>query len=412
MANTLLTSQKIVNRALAVLTETPSILQAMNSQYAGNFGSDQANKVGDTVLIRVPQPAVIRNGRIMDLQPQQDTTVPVQIQQEMGVDSGATDAEMSLQIEDFEAQFITPKIPGLLTAVENYVLQNTIPFVGRTVGGMNAGNTAGAAYTAFNSASYPLQAGAVLDMQLAPKGSDNREMLVNTSAQVDIVTNLSTLFNQTQKIGNQYMTGRMSQDTLGFDWDSSNLTPNFIRGTASGYLVGAAGQVGSTLAVTTGTGNLALGDTFVIAGVYDVHLQTKQVMPNLKNFTVTTAWAGGAGTLAISPSIVATGPYQNVSAAAAAGAAIIVKGTAGQSLVNNVAFAKNAFYFVTAKMPNPPKSYGVDSATATYNGIQLRFMQGYDMQNGMFLSRFDIMFGCGILRPELAVRIPTTVSSF
>jgi P22 coat protein - gene protein 5 len=383
----------------------------VNTQYANQFGSDTTQKVGDTVLIRVPQPALIRNGRIMDIQAQQDTTVPVQITTELGVDTGATDAEMALQIDDYQEQFIDPKIPGLVTAVENAVMANVIPQVARTVGGLAAG--ASAAYTAYNAAGLALQAGAILDTSLAPKGSDNREMLVNTNAQVDIVTALSTLFNQQQKLGNQYTTGRMSKDTLGFDWDSSNLTPSFIRGTANGgYLVNGANQTGSSLIVGTGTGTLVPGDTFVIANVFDVHSQTKQSLPNLKNFTVTAAYAGGGGTLAISPAIVPTGPYQNVSAGPATGAAITVKGTAGQSLVNNIAFAKDAFYFVTAKMPNPPKSYGVDSATATWKGIQLRFMQGYDMTNGMFISRFDIMFGSGILRPELAVRIPSTITAY
>ena len=402
MSNQLITSTRVVQRALAVLTETPSFLKMINTQYAGNFNGDKVNKVGDTVLIRVPQPATIRNGRIMDVQAQQDSTVPVQITTELGVDTGATDAEMTLQIDDFQTQFIDPKIPGLVTAVEQAVMQNCIPKVARTIG----------AYGAFNSAALVLQAGAALDAQLAPQGANQREMLVNTYSQVDVIGSLSGYFNAQKQVGQQYTTGRMGMDTLGFDWDSSNLTPYFTRGTANGaYTVNGAGQTGSSLVVAAGTGTIGIGDTFTIAGVYDVHAQTKQQLPNLKNFTVTTAYAGGAGTIAITPAIVVTGPYQNVSAGPAASAAIVVKGTAGVTYAENVAFTKDAFYFVTAKMPNPPKSYGVDSATAIYKGIQLRFMQGYDMINGMFVSRFDIMFGSGILRPELAVTIPATITA-
>src|ERR1700761_709201 len=409
MGNQLLTSQRIVNRALAVLTETPSFLNMVNTQYANNFGSDTTSKVGDTVMIRVPQPAVVRNGRIMDIQAQVDTTVPVQITTELGVDTGATDAEMALQIDDYQTQFIDPKIPGLVTAVENQVMQTVIPQVARTVGGLNG--AASAAYTAYNSSALPLQAGAILDASLAPKGHTEREMLVNTNSQVDIVTSLQALFNNQQKVGDQYKTGRMSSDTLGFDWDSSNLTPSFVRGTGAGYLVGAGGQTGNSLTTITGTGTLVPGDTFVITGVFDVHPQTKQTLPSLKNFTVTSS-VTAAGTWAITPAIIPTGPYQNVSNSPAANAPITIKGTAGQALVNNVAFAKDAFYFVTAKMPNPPKSYGVDSATARWKGIELRFMQGYDMVNGMFISRFDILFGAGILRPELAVRVPSTITAY
>jgi hypothetical protein len=100
-----------------------------------------------------------------------------------------------------------------------------------------------------------------------------------------------------------------------------------------------------------------------------------------------------------------------VSAAPANGAAITIKGVAGTSYAQNVEFAKDAFFFVTADLPNPPNSYGVDSASATYEGITLRFMQGFDMTNDMYLSRLDLVWGGGILRPELAVRIPATVTA-
>jgi len=75
-----------------------------------------------------------------------------------------------------------------------------------------------------------------------------------------------------------------------------------------------------------------------------------------------------------------------------------------------IAFSKDAFYFVTADLPTPPANHGVDSAQATHQGITLRFTQGFDIVNDMYLSRFDLVWGGGILRPELAVRIPATVT--
>jgi hypothetical protein len=202
----------------------------------------------------------------------------------------------------------------------------------------------------------------------------------------------------------------MYSDTLGFDWFSSNLTSYVKRGTASGYLVNGANQTGSTLTVDTGTGTLAVGDTFTIAGVYDVHPQTKQVLAGLKQFTVTSAVTSTTTSLSITPAIIASGSEQNVSASPADNAAITVKGTSGTSYAQNVAFSRDAFYFVTADLPNPGAKLGVDSASRTYNGITLRFMNGYDQVNDMFISRFDIVYGAGLLRPELAVRIPATVT--
>lgn len=398
-SNQLLTSQVIVDRALAVLTETPSFLNLINKQYDAQFRG-RGVKVGDTVSVRVPQPAVVREGRIMDIQPQVDRVVPVSIDRQRGVDTGATSLEMALQIDDFQEQFIDTKIPGLVTAVEQDIINRVVSQVPASVGD----------YGPLDDAKTVLLAGAYLDSQLAPKA--DRNFMVNTWSQVDIVTALQGYFNSQSKIDRQYRKGAMYTDTLGFDWFSSNLTASVTRGTANGaYLVnGVPGDGASTLSVDGGTGTIVPGDSFTIAGVYDVHPQTKQVLPSLKQFTVTSTFAGGSGTLNIVPALTLTGPYKNISALPADNAAITIKGTAGTTYAQNVAFSRDAFYMVTADLPNPPKSYGVDSASRTWNGVTLRFQNGYDQVNDMYISRFDIAYGAGILRPELAVRIPATVT--
>jgi hypothetical protein len=397
--NQLLTSQIIVDRALAVLTETPSFLNLINTQYDSSFNG-KGVKAGDTVSVRVPQPAMVRDGRIMNLQPQVDRVVPVSIDSMKGVDTGATSLELALQIDDYQEQFIDTKIPGLVTAVEQDIINRVVKQVPATVGD----------YGALDDARTVLEAGAYLDSQLAPKM--DRNFMVNTWSQVDIVTALQGYFNSQSKIDRQYRKGAMYTDTLGFDWFSSNLTASVTRGTADGaYEVDTAPADGSsTLAVTAGTGTLVQGDTFTIAGVYDVHPQTKDVQPSLKQFTVSADYVGGAGNLSVIPNMQLSGPYQNISALPAAGAAITVKGTSGIAYAQNVAFSRDAFYMVTADLPNPPKSYGVDSASRTWKGVTLRFQNGYDMVNDMWISRFDIAYGAGILRPELAVRIPATIA--
>lgn len=399
--NQLLTSQVVVDRALAVLTETPSFLNMINTQYSDQFkGRGTDGKVGDTVLVRVPQRAQVRDGRIMDIQPIINKTVPVQINKYKGVDTGATSAEMALQINDFQREYIDTKIPDLVAQVEADIINTVVPQVPATVGD----------YGPLDDVKTILQAGAYLDSQLAPK--NDRNFMVNTYSQVDIVTALSGYFNSQSKIDRQYRKGAMYTDTLGFDWFSSNLTSTITRGTANGAYVlnGVPADGATTITVSTGTGTIVVGDTFAIAGVFDVHPQTKQRLPNLKQFTATSPYAGGAGNISIIPALINTGSEKNISNLPANGAAITVKGTSGTAYAQNVAFSKDAFYMVTADLPNPPKSYGVDSASRTWNGITLRFQNGYDQINDMWLNRFDIVYGAGILRPELAVRVPATVT--
>lgn len=398
--NNLLTSSIIVKRGLAKLMEDPEILGMVNRQYDTQFGYKGGAKAGDTIKVRVPQHAAIRKGRIMDMMPIINQTVDVTVDQYYGVDTGATSAEMALQIDDFAEQFIDPFVPDLLANVQADFINKVTPLVPASVGDFGA----------FDDARTALLAKAYLDSQLAPK--NDRNLLINTFSQVDAVDALKGLYNSQTKVDRQYRKGEMATDTLGFDWWSSNMTATVVRGTAAGYLVNGAGQTGSTLVVDTGTGTLVPGDTFTIANVFDIHPQTKKVYPGvLKQFTVTAAAASGATSLSITPAIVASGTEQNVSNAPADNAAITVKGTAGTSYAQNLAFSKDAFFFVTADLPNPPANMGVDAASATYKGVTLRFIQGYNMVNDMWMSRFDLVWGGGILRPELAVRIPSTVST-
>lgn len=397
--NQLLTSSVIVKRALAVLSEKVKVLGMVNRQYDTQFGYKGGAKEGDIVSVRVPQRGVVRKGRIMDLQPQVDKVIPVKVDQYYGMDTGATSAELALQIDDYQAQFIDPKIGDLLANVEADFINKVTPLVPGSVGD----------YGAFDDARTALAAKAYLDSQLAP--SNDRNLLINTFSQIDIVDSLKGLYNAQGKIDRQYREGEMAANTLGFDWYSSNLTATVTRGTGAGYLVNGAGQTGASLVVDTGTGTIVPGDTFTIAGVYDIHPQTKKLLAGqLKKFTVTATHAGGAGTLSISPEIIASGSEQNVSAAPADNAAITIGGVASTNYVQNLAFSKDAFYFVTADLPTPPANHGVDAAQATYQGITLRFIQGFDMVNDMWMSRFDLVWGGGILRPELAVRIPATVT--
>lgn len=396
MANSILTSDVIADRMLAKMSEEVTFLDKINTQYDPYFQRKGA-KVGDSVRVKVPQRATIRRGRIANLDPIADRIVNVSLDEQIGVDTGATSAELALDIDDFDRDYITPKAPDLVAAIEAAVLSNVMGQVPETVGD----------YGLLDDMGTILQAGERLDNNLAPKR--DRIMLLNARAQTQAVSGFSTLFNDQNKLGQQYRKGRMGTDTLGFDWYQTTLMPTLTRGTANAnYVTNGVAQTGSTLAVDGGTGTIRQGDTFTIAGVFAVHPQTKENLGYLREFTVTSNYAGGNGNLSITPEIIASGSEQNVSNAAADGQAIVVKGTSGTTYGQNLAFSKDAFYFVTADLPVPEKMV---AATRVWNGINIRFVMGYDITNDMFVSRFDVIYGGGILRPEQAVRIPNAFSA-
>jgi hypothetical protein len=403
VSNSLLTTDLILDRALAVLSESPVFLDKINRQYDGKFAS-KGVKVGDTVSVKVPMRATIRDGRVMAIQDQVDRTIPVAIDKYKGVDTGATSLEMSMDIDSYQASFIDTKIPDLVAAVEADALATVVPLVYHTAGDFGL----------FNDVSTVLAAGGILDNNLAPRS--NRYMLCNVAGQQQMVNALTGFYNPASNISEQYREGLMARNTLGFDWYQSTLLSSRTRGSANtaAETVGSATGLTSDLAtdistidIDTGSGTWAAGDIFTIEGVNAVHPQTKADLGYLKQFVVRTASAGGTVTLSFSPAIVSSGPGQNVSAAPAVNKDVLPLGTASTAYAQSLAFHKDAFYFVTADLPKP-EGMGVQVSQKTYKGITLRFMNGFDITNDMYVSRFDIAYGVGVLRPELACRIQHT----
>lgn len=152
---------------------------------------------------------------------------------------------------------------------------------------------------------------------------------------------------------------------------------------------------------------LKAGDVFTIAGVNAVNPVTKQDLGVLQNFVVTAdASSDGAGNLTavISPAIIAGGAYQNVTARPADNVAITIRsGAANTGYSQNMLFHPKAMALVTVPMDVPG---GMDMAhRAEYEGVNLRFVRGFDITNNRRISRFDILAGYGRVRPEWAVRV-------
>lgn len=393
MANTYLTTQLITREIALVLAEKLQFLRKINRQYDDQYAKTGA-KTGDTLKIRLPSRGTVRTGRVMDIQDNVDRSVDLVIGNQWGIDLGATSADMALKIDDFRERYIEPKIADLASAIEGQMMSDNLSKVGNVAGD----------YSAFDDFSTVLEAGRILSDNLVPKSG--RIMYVGNKAETQVLDAFKTYFNSQRQVGQQYEEGMM--DVMGgFKWFSSSLVPTYTRGTANGaYVTNGVAQTGSTLNVDTGVGTFTAGDVITIAGVYAVHPQTKQSLGYLKTFTVTAASAGGTAALSISPEIIASGAEQNVSNAAADGQAIVVKGTSGTAYQQNVGFSKDAFAFVTADLPLPPKK---DASRVNYQGISLRYINDFDTVNDMFISRVDILWGGALIRPEMAVRIPSTL---
>ena len=107
--------------------------------------------------------------------------------------------------------------------------------------------------------------------------------------------------------------------------------------------------------------------------------------------------------ITVSPAIYNSGALQNVDSLPADNAAITAVGSASTDYNHNLAYHKDAFAFATADLVKPD---GVDFCSRqVYDGISMRVIRDYDINNDKFPCRLDILYGYQTIRPELACRI-------
>lgn len=391
MANSILTPTAVTREALAVLHQKLNFIGNINRTYDKQFAVEGA-KIGSTVNVRLPNQYVTRDGATLSAQDTTETSVPLAISNQTGVDLNFTSTDLTLSLQDFSARILEPAMSVLAATLESRAYAMALDVY------QNVNNIGSAA--AFKSV---LQARKVLQDSLAPVS--DRSVTLNTQDNVDMVDTLKGLFNDSTTISKQNKEGMLGR-TGGFDFYENTLMPTQITGTAAtstGYLVNGASQVGASLAVNTGSATFKKGDIITLAGVNRVHPETKADTGSLQPFVVTADFAGGAGNLAISPAIVVSGGRQNVTGSPANGAAVGKVGGASAVYKPSLAFHKDAFAFATADLVMPG---GVDfAAREVMDGLSMRIVRQYSISNDQFPTRLDVLWGCKTIRPELACRI-------
>ena len=389
MPNTLLTPDMITREALRVLHQKLTFVGSINRAYDNSFASSGA-KIGDTLRIRLPNQYVVRNGATLSAQDVAEQNTTLQVNTQKGVDMAFTSVDLTLDIDDFSKRFITPAMAVLSASIEADAL-NMVKDVYQVAN--NIGND-----ITFKNVMLGRKR---LNDSLTPEG--DRTALLNTNDNVNLVDTLKGLFQDSNAIKEQYREGMMGR-TGGFDfYETTHLTTQ-ARGAANGsYLSNGATQTGSAIVIDAGTGAINAGEVVTFAGVFEVHPETKVSSGRLQQFVVTSAYAGGNGTINISPAIVATGARQNVSNAIADNSAMTVVGTASTAYGQSIVYHKDAFTFATADLVLPG---GVDMASRqTYDGISMRMIRQYDISADTFPVRLDVLYGYKTLRAQLAARL-------
>jgi hypothetical protein len=181
------------------------------------------------------------------------------------------------------------------------------------------------------------------------------------------------------------------------------------RDAVGGTTSAAVTVQGATTISITGAGNsdtIKAGDVFTVDDCFAVNPQTRESTGSLFQFVAladVTLDGSGDGDITVAPIYSASHALATVDVLPQTGKDVVFLGGAGLSFPQNLVYHKDAIAFATADLIMPQ---GVDMASrAVHNGISLRVVRQYDINNDRMPCRVDVLYGYKTIRPEMGVRL-------
>jgi len=398
MSNSILTIDMITRKALEILENNLVLTRNVNRQYDDSFAVEGA-KIGSTLRIRLPDRALVTDGAALQVQDdnEQYTTLTVASQKHIGVNF--TSAELTMQLDDFAERVLKPRISQLASSIDADVA-NSYKAVYSSVG--TPGTTPSTSLVLLQAQQKLNENAAVMSPRYAT---------VNPAANAGLVEGMKGLFNPTDTISRQFKNGMMGMGVLGFE--EINMSQSIKQHTTGSWgttitvttTVATEGQATLGISFTGSSKTWNVGDVFTIANVYAVNPQTRESTGSLQQFTVTAAATGSStATLSISPAIyTSANALATVDSFPQASAVVTMLGSASSQYAQNLVYHKDAITFATADLLLPQ---GVDMASRqVHNGISMRVVRQYDINNDRLPCRIDVLYGFSTIRPAMACRI-------
>ena len=398
MSNSILTIDMITRKALEILENNLVITRNVNRQYDDSFAVEGA-KIGSTLRIRLPDRALVTDGAALQVQDdnEQFTTLTVASQKHIGVNF--TSAELTMQLDDFAERVLKPRISQLASSIDADVA-NVYKYVGNTVG--TPGTTPSTSLVLLQAQQKLNENAAVMSPRYAT---------VNPAANAGLVEGMKGLFNPTDTISKQFKNGMMGTGVLGYD--EINMSQSIKQhttgsrvATGNSVTTTVSAQGAASIALTIGSGlTVKAGDVFTVADCFAVNPQTRESTGSLFQFVALADATASSGTwtVTVAPMYSAANALATMDALPATGATVTFVGAASTQYAQNLVYHKDAITFATADLLLPQ---GVDmAARAVHNGISLRIVRQYDINNDRMPCRIDVLYGYNTIRPQMGVRL-------
>jgi hypothetical protein len=353
-------------------------------------------KRGDSVRIRDLVDFTVSDGPTQVKQTVEEGSQTLTVDNHKHVAWSFSETELTLTIEEYSERYIKPAVIQLVNNVDA-ALTGLYKEVNNSVG------TAGTTPTnvkAFQAAFTELQRKAV--------PSDQLSLVIGVDEELELADDLTSKSGPDGMIEGAIRNmaiGRIAHMPVFMDQNIKIHTTGTNNPGTNEYAIDGASQEGSTLTVDTGSGTLVKGDVITIGDdVFSVNPKSKESTGRLKRFVVTEDMASGGTSLKISPAIVSSGAYQNVSAVPDNNDVITRVGTgASDTFVNNLAFHRDAFALAMVPFEKPVSA--PFWAQETSNGYSISVSRAWDQSEFEETIRLDILYGVKAIRPEWAVRL-------
>lgn len=349
-----------------------------------NFDTETKQK-GDTIQVPIPSAIVVTDVVPAAYAPDSGNTAPTTVGIPLSNWKEAaftlSEKEIASAIAGVAPTQLTSAIEAMAGAVNSSILSLYSGVYGYTG---TAGTTPFA--STINDAT---NARKILGQQLAPM--DNRRIVLNPDAEAAALA-LPAFYGALNSGDSNVITEGQIGRKFGFDWAMDQQVPTQTAGTITTGLIAKAATVvavGATSAVCTtaaSTGACALkkGDIFLFAGDTQTYALTADATQAAANTDVTLSFTPGK------------------KVALAGSEAVTVKA----SHVVNLAFHRDAFAFASRQLIDE-KLIGNSEDQMTIadpvSGLTMRLSVREEYRRIRWA--FDILWGVGLVRPELACRI-------
>ncbi len=404
MSNSLLTDSMITKEILMALKNKLGMAGRVNRQLEDKFGQDGAKK-GATVNFRKPTRYSVTDGATLAIQDSADQYVALTVDKQKHVGMAFSEKDRVLSIDDFRKRYIDNAVIPLANQVDQDVAalyKSVTSFTGVP------------SETVFPSTLKGFTQAKAL---LAKNGAPTNPLFASLGpdAEASMVDGLKGLFQSSSDIAKQYKEGTMGY-AAGMEFFMSQNAPMHLSGAPVGTPAIDTDSTTTTLQMDGITGSITAcykeGDVIQIAGVYAVNPVTKATLNNLKCFVVTATTDSVSNEIAalpISPTIVTSGAYQNVSAAPVDGAAVTLFGAAttyaNKNVQQNLVFHEDAFALAMVELELPNGVHIAARASDKESGLSVRMVSAYNIGVDRIETRLDVLYGVKCIYEELACRV-------